>query len=431
VWLRLEKLDWDASRGIIENQMALDAGLANKLRRVESRWQELYDETNGSPLALMHTLGLMRMRAALTFDDVLAMLQGNRDPDLQKFIFQEARKELTANDKTALEALSFFVPSATFEAWRQVTSLSHNALETTIDRLSALSLVDVLSGEERYALHPLTRAFVRDELLADANIALDTGMRFARYWADYAENYGCDRYESYKKLDVEWANLEKLLQWLCDTASVKDDNVGNNDAAQMLVDIASSLSFFLSYSGRWDEYISLHKKAYDAARALNNWRKMGWRAFDIAWIKYKQGDIEKADDCLKKCKNAWKHEGTQGDQASATRLEDLIALQKKEYDVAEALLLKALKIRLNLNDKREVAFVLNSLGQLAHKRKQYELAAKKYKEALSLAENINDKVGQSIYLGNLGELALSRKNWQEARKLFERTLPLAKEVGKH
>lgn len=183
VWLRVEKLDWDAARGIIANEMARDAGLASKLNRVAvGRWQELYDETNGSPLALVHTLGLMRVRAALTFDGALEMLRGNRDADLQKFIFQEAHKELTTNDKTALGALSFFVPSATFEAWMQVANLSRNALETTIDRLSALSLVDVLAGEERYALHPLTRAFVRDELLADADVAREIGMQFAKYW---------------------------------------------------------------------------------------------------------------------------------------------------------------------------------------------------------------------------------------------------------
>ena len=37
VWLRVEKLDWDVARGIIENEMVRDAGLANKLRRVASR----------------------------------------------------------------------------------------------------------------------------------------------------------------------------------------------------------------------------------------------------------------------------------------------------------------------------------------------------------------------------------------------------------
>jgi NB-ARC domain len=181
VWLRVEQLDWDAARRIIENEIARDAGLASKLRPVaERRWQELFDEIHGSPLRLMNILGLMRVRASLTFDGSLAMLRGNRDADLQKFIFQEARKELTTNDETALGALSFFAPSATPEGWMQVANLSRGALDATIDRLSALSLVDVLAGEERYALHPLTRAFARSELLADADVARETGIRFAQ-----------------------------------------------------------------------------------------------------------------------------------------------------------------------------------------------------------------------------------------------------------
>lgn len=63
VWLRLEKLEWEAAREIIESEMMRDPHLASKLRRVgEVRWPELYDETGGSPLALMHALGLMRAR---------------------------------------------------------------------------------------------------------------------------------------------------------------------------------------------------------------------------------------------------------------------------------------------------------------------------------------------------------------------------------
>jgi hypothetical protein len=141
----------------------------------EARWRELYDETGGSPLALVHTLGLLRIRTALTFDGALTMLRGNRDADLQRFIFQEARRELQPNDQAALGALAFFAPSAMFEAWTDVAALSRNALEAAIDRLSALSLLDVLAGEERYALHSLTRHFVRDELLGDAQIASAMG----------------------------------------------------------------------------------------------------------------------------------------------------------------------------------------------------------------------------------------------------------------
>ena len=117
VWLRLDQLEWDAAREIIRNELTRDAALARKLNAVgEGRWQELYDETKGSPLALVHTLGLIRTRASLTFDGALALLRGNSLPDLHEFIFREAQRELTENDRQTLNALSFFVPSATFDA---------------------------------------------------------------------------------------------------------------------------------------------------------------------------------------------------------------------------------------------------------------------------------------------------------------------------
>src|SRR5205085_205016 len=252
VWWRLEKLEWEAARAIIESEMARDEKLAQKLQRAgAARWSELYDETKGSPLALTHTLGLMRVRAALTFDGALDLLRGNRDPDLQHFIFQEARQELTTNDQTALRALSFFVPSATFEAWMEVAALTRNALEMTIDRLSALSLVDVLASEDRYALHPLTRNFVRDELLADAQIAHETGMRFAEYWVTYAQRYGGDSEESYKtfdRLEAEWMNLDAAAEWLWQTATVGDEGVGDKNAAQKLNDLTMLLNQFLWFN---------------------------------------------------------------------------------------------------------------------------------------------------------------------------------------
>lgn len=107
-WLRVGKLDWNAACCIIENEVTRDVVLKNKLLHIESRWSELYDETNGSPLALVHMLGLLRVRTSLSFDSALAMLKGARKKDdLVKFVYQEARKELTENDRRALSALSF------------------------------------------------------------------------------------------------------------------------------------------------------------------------------------------------------------------------------------------------------------------------------------------------------------------------------------
>jgi hypothetical protein len=279
VWLRLEALEWEAAHALIKSEMARDPQLTRKLQRVgEGRWQELYDETKGSPLALVHALGLMRVRAALTFDGTLTLLRGNRAPDLQKFIFREARQELTANDQTALSALSFFVPSATFEAWMRVAELSRNALETTIDRLSMLSLVDVLAGEERYGLHPLTRDFVRDELLANAQIARQMGMRFARHWIDYAkENDGREDF-----LNIEMSNLN-VAEDLLAKAALKNETVIDKNVARLLVEMGNTLSQFLLFEENWDANIRLNIDAYKAAQGLKDWNNSLIFARNLVW----------------------------------------------------------------------------------------------------------------------------------------------------
>jgi hypothetical protein len=171
VWLRLERLELSAARELIESEVGHDHRLANKLWQVgETRWEELYNETKGSPLALMHTLGLLRVRTALTFDGALTLLRSNSNLELNEFIFQEARRELHANDESSLRALSFYNPSATFDQLMYVAQLTRDELEKSLDRLAALSLVDALPGEERYALHPLTRNYVQTELLTDASL---------------------------------------------------------------------------------------------------------------------------------------------------------------------------------------------------------------------------------------------------------------------
>lgn len=284
LWLRLDKLDWETARQIIAHQAERDARLKDKLQRVQARWQELYDATGGSPLALVHTLGLMRVRVTLDLDGALAMLRRGaaRESPQQEFIYQEARQELGTSDVAALSALSFFAPSATFETLMAVVDLSRMGLETVLERLDALSLANKELGEERYSLHPLTRAYVRDELLADMNAARETGLRFARYWVDYASRYGWDKYKTYDRLEAEWANLEAAVNWLWETAKVGGDTVGDKDAARMLVDLTGALRRFLWFGGRWDGRVQLSTRAYEAVRAMGDWSKAGWCAYDLA-----------------------------------------------------------------------------------------------------------------------------------------------------
>ncbi len=429
VWLRVEKLDWDAARGIIKNQMSLDEGLANKLNRVgESRWQELFDETNGSPLALVHTLGLMRVRAALTFDGALEMLRGNRDADLQKFIFQEARKELTENDKVALGSLSFFVPSAAFESWMQIANLSRNALEMTIDRLNALSLVDALVGKDRYALHPLTRAFVREELFADLNVVRDTEKGFVKYFVDFSQQYGGDYgYKTYDHLETEWSNIEATANWLWEQAILQNQFV--KDAVRMFGDLAESLRKFLWSSGRWDDMVLLSMRSYQVKEAMQEWSEAGWSAHDIAVVHFNRAQIDNMILWADQCSEAWKRGGSMNEQMIAIQLYGLVAEEHEDLDEAERLYQKSLNAFRDLKDDSNIISTLQHLASVALQRKDFDTAIAYCNEALELSQKLGEKEFQAAILNSLGNIALDRNQWSEARKWFELALPLAKEIA--
>jgi len=433
LWLRLEGLAWETARAIIQHESDREARLAETLRRAgEARWRELYEATGGLPMALIWTLGLMWTRA-LSFDRALAMLRRGaaRASPLQEFIYQEARQELSASDVTALSALSFFAPSATFEALMAVADLSRTALETVLERLDALSLLNQELGKKRYSLHPLTRAYVRDELLADANAARATGIRFARHWVDYAKRYGGEGKESYKtydRLEAEWANLEAVANWLWETAAVQGDVVADKDAARMLNGLADALRQVLWFGGRWDEEMQLSAWAYDVARALQDWSSAGWRAYDVAWIHWQRARTDDAALWADRCAEAGTRGGSKDEQAMATRMRGLVAEQRKDYAEAERLYQDVLAFSRDLGRDVYVKIVLSNLGDLAHERQDYDAAEQYYHEALALARKSDDKGGQAICSNNLGELALDREQWAEARQWLERALPLAREV---
>lgn len=435
VWLRLGELDWDAARRMILEETEKDALLNDKLRRPgESRWQELYDATGGSPLALSHTLGLMRVRAALNFNAALEMLRGNRDPDLQNFIFQQARAELTTNDEAALRALSFFAPSAAFEAWAEVSKLSRAELESTLDRLSALSLVDMTASEDRYALHPLTRNFIRNQFLADSAVERQMGMRFIRYWIAFVQRHGAwDKGGNILSLiEAEWMNLDAAGEWLWPKVQAESGKVGNRKAAQLFVELVAALcseNSLLFDAGRWEEDLKLEARAYEVARVMGNWKDAGWNAYGLAWIHYHRSNIADAETWTNRCEQVWLQDGGKYEQATGFRMRGLVAKLKKEYDTAELYLKKSLEIwRDSGSNFEDVVSCLSDLFDLEFERGDYYSAERHAREALRLSEQVDFKDGIAVQYNNLGLLEFVHGRWSEARRWHEKSLLMGRDV---
>lgn len=189
LWVRLDEINWEAAKSIIESEMRRDKPFASKLRHAgEARWRDLYEATKGSPLALVHLLRLLRNRPSLTIEDAPDLFRGNLTPEITEFVFQEAQAELSDDERIALFALSLFTLSASFDAWMHVASLPRGRLQMASDRLSAFALVDTV-GEEQFTLHQLTRSFVSNELLADNRVENAIRNRFDKYFEDSTDQH--------------------------------------------------------------------------------------------------------------------------------------------------------------------------------------------------------------------------------------------------
>jgi tetratricopeptide (TPR) repeat protein len=269
-------------------------------------------------------------------------------------------------------------------------------------------------------------------LLADAQIARATGMRFAKYWEAYAEGYGgrSHNYKTFNQLEAEWENLNNTADWLWQTTIASDNTIRDEEAARGLISLVRSLERFLRFWGRWDEHIVLNERAYKIACLIQDWRRAGWCARDAAWTYYYRGKIDYASEWADKCVASWKRSGGKHQESTATKLLGVIAKQRKDYDQAKKLLLEALTIRRELGSKDGIAILLNDLGELARELKNYDEAEQYFLEALDLDAQSDRKERIATRCGNLGLLAIDREQWVTARKWFEQELGLVREIGR-
>ncbi len=437
VWLRLDKLEDSAALEIITAEMDKDAGLAAKFNHAGlARWQALVDEAGGSPLALTSVLGILRKRHTLSVEGAIELLRNkDADADLLKFVFQEAKKDLTDNDVTALRALSFFAPSASFEAWAETAELSREALANTIDRLNTLSLLNVNAGEDRYALHPLTRGFARADLLADGVAFRVVVLRFARYWARYARKFGGYRenYKNFPMLEKEWGNISEALSILWEEYLLKQKtSLSEKDFSfsGLFIDFSNALSTFLFSTGRWQERIDVCSRWYRLACDIEDWSNAGWGAHGVARVYLNRGEITDARHWAHHAIRSWSKATNNNEKCIGERMLGLIAMQEGKYVIARRKFESLLKLYEKLGQKNHQGLLLNDLGDISHIEGNYDLAEVFYRKAFDIAKKSKDIERQAVRLNNLGLLELKKGKYSTSRETLDRALFLAQDFGR-
>lgn len=413
--LILEKLDEAAALETLADLARHNPLLA---KTNEAERLTLYTQTGGKPLLLRWVAGQLGRGSCRTFTDALHFLRScPPDNDPLEFIFGDLAQEFTDDETKVLCAMTYFSLETKVEHIAELAALEKEPVETALRTLANRSLVVPDREETAFVLVPMVADFLRRNR---PDIVAQTGNRLEkRAYALIVEN-GYEEYDRFPVLDAAWPTVAPALPLFV---------AGPN---QRLLIVCGALDFFLDFTGRWDELLSLSQQAEAKAEAANDHNKAGWRAFQAGMTHYMRGQVDIVLASADRAAAHWRRaQSSAREQAAAIRLRGLGHLLKKDYPAAITAYRETLSLLRTLSvESEDVAIALNDLALSEMNSDDFVAADRDFREALLVARTVNDIEGVATYTGNLAGLTLRQKDWRGAETLAREALLLAEKIGR-
>jgi tetratricopeptide (TPR) repeat protein len=221
-------------------------------------------------------------------------------------------------------------------------------------------------------------------------------------------------------LDAAWPTIAAALPRFL---------TGPNDRLQT---VCEALSFFLEFTGRWDEWLAFERDAESRAVAVKDLLRAGWRAYDVGWVNYLRAQSAEVLACADRAETYW-HQAEAGTQerAVAIRLHGIAYELAKDYPAAIIAFRQALELDRTLgHESRNVATGLSNLADVEAQSGYLDAAERDYREALRIARIVDYGEGVAYVTGNLTMVALVRQDWLGAEALARDALSLSERVGR-
>ncbi len=378
----------------------------------------LYDQTGGKPLLLRWIAGQLGRGGCRSIPDALAFLRscppGNNPLE---FIFGDLANEFTDVETEVLVALTYFTLPAKVEHIAEVADLDDEPVETALRTLANRSLVVPDQEEKAFALVPMVAEFLRRKR---PEVVAQTGSRLEERAVELIVANGYEKHDRFPVLDAAWPMVAIAFPFFV---------AGPNSRLQT---VCSTLTIFLEFTGRWDEWLSLSQQGETRAVAANDYIKAGWRAYQAGMVHKLRQQAEAVLACANRAMAHWEAaEAGPRERAIAMHLRGHGYRLKKDYSAAVAAYQEALDLDRALSPgSKDVAIDLGSLASAERARGNYAQAERDYREALRMARVIGDVEGVAISTSNLAGLAVDRKNWREAELLAAEALTLAQSLGR-
>jgi predicted ATPase/class 3 adenylate cyclase len=334
---------------------------------------------------------------------------------------------LAPAEQALFRRFAIFVDGATWAAAESVCSAAggpeSNILEglaSLVDK-SLLRQAEQTEGEARFRMLQLLREFGLEQLAKVGELEATRAAHAAYYLAlaeeAHTHRYGAQAGRWLKRLDPEHENLRAALQWALDHAEV-----------ETAVRLGWALWRFWTVRGYLSEGRTLAERALAAsagsvapvrAKALLAAGILTWYQSDHARL------AEVSEEALVLCQQLGDQQGV----AYARGFLAEVALHRRRYAAARALLEEALTTWREIGDSWMAAFALMVLGRVAFVQGEHPRAQQLLAESLARYRAVGYQGDSAWPLLYLARLAITQGDDAQARALVEEALVLCQEMS--
>ena len=222
---------------------------------------------------------------------------------------------------------------------------------------------------------------------------------------------------------LAWARAERASLLAClDHATAAGQHT-------RVVALTAALAGLLRYDGPWDEAITRHATAVQAARQLGDRPGQAGALTDLGDARRMAGDYPGAARDLQEALGIYRDLGDRVGQATALTSLGAVRRLTGDYPAAARNLQEALGVYRDLGDRNGQANALTFLGAVRRLTADYPAAARDLQEALGICRDLGDRVGQGHALTFLGAVRRQTGDYPAAARNLQEALGVYRDLG--
>ncbi|MFI6617665.1 tetratricopeptide repeat protein [Streptomyces sp. NPDC050528] len=450
---RVDGLSPDASRDLIERSLRLSDPGDRRVADEPEAVRQLAELCGHLPLALLIVSALLRRRRQRPVSTLVVELRAAEDRvrALRAKGVDQYGKELSlrpvfdvmyARLEPELARVFRLLGQAPGDSiWVgaaiSLTSLEPECLEPLLDELAAVSLLTALPGGERWVMHDLVRVYARLVAVEDPGVheeVAEARRRLLEFYGhllisakahveEIPEEVRPDGFNTrelaLKWLDSECTGLLEIAHW--------PDRKDNGRPGSL--SIALNLDSYLIFRRAFDDWATVTKAAYEAARRVHDpWAEAkASSAHGGALLHLRR--FEEAETVQRRALRLSEESCDAEGQAMVWDHIGLTLRQLGRYDDAIDAHTRSARIAAEIGLVRQTSRVRMNLGAALAEAGRAEEAHDVFEEALAIHVELGDKKGETTARNGLGVTLLRLGRHEEAVAAFVHVLGLCAESG--